>query len=257
MRAGVTVRLQAKTVIITGAGQGIGRALALRLGAEGAHVAVTDVNEESARRVASEIEAAGGRAHALTLDVVDRSAVTRVVAEVAEQFGGLDILVNNAGIFSTIRMGPFEEISEQEFSQVMAVNVAGTFNCCQAVAPLLRAQHSGSIINLSSGTVRMGRPFYAHYVTSKAAVVGMTRALANELGDDNIRVNAIMPGSIKTEIPRDTVTPEQARGIIARQALKRQMTPEDILGTIVFLASDDSEMLTGQVIVVDGGVIFS
>lgn len=170
------MRLEAKTVIITGAGQGIGRALALRLGAEGARVAVTDVNEESARRVAREIETAGGRAHASTLDVVDRSAVARVVANVAEQFGGVDILVNNAGIFSTIRMGPFEEISEEEFSQVMAVNLAGTFNCCQAVAPLLRAQQSGSIINLSSGTVRMGRPFYAHYVTSKAAVVGMTRA---------------------------------------------------------------------------------
>jgi 3-oxoacyl-[acyl-carrier protein] reductase len=250
------VRLQSKTVIVTGAGQGIGRALAQRFAAEGANVAVTDLNAEGAERVAGEIAAAGGSAHGLALDVSDRAAVGDCVAGVAEHFGGLDALVNNAGIFSTLRMGPFEEITEAEFAAVMNVNVTGTFNCCQAVAPILRAQQSGSIINLSSGTVRMGRPYYAHYVTSKAAVVGMTRALANELGADGVRINAVMPGSIKTEIPRDTVTPEQAQGIVARQAIKRQMTPQDILGTIVFLASDDSAMLTGQTIVVDGGVIF-
>jgi 3-oxoacyl-[acyl-carrier protein] reductase len=251
-----TMRLEQKTAIITGAGQGIGRALALRLGAEGANVVVTDVNADGAALVAAEIEDAGGVAHPVRLDVSDREAATAVVADAVTRFGGVDVLINNAGIFSTIRMGPFEQITPAEFSSVMSVNVAGTFNCCQAVAPVLRAQRSGSIINISSGTVRMGRPYYAHYVTSKAAVVGLTRALANELGEDDVRVNAIMPGSIKTEIPRDTVTPEQAKGIVARQALKRQLAPEDLLGTIVFLASDDSLMLTGQTIVVDGGVIF-
>lgn len=250
------MRLESKTAIITGAGQGIGRALAQRFAAEGANVAVTDLNLDGAERVAAEIAAAGGSALALALDVSNRAAAIDCVASVVERFGGLDALVNNAGIFSTLRMAPFEEISEQEFATVMNVNVTGTFNCCQAVAPILRAQQSGSIINLSSGTVRMGRPNYAHYVTSKAAVVGMTRALANELGDDFVRINAVMPGSIKTEIARDTVTPEQAQGIVARQALKRQMTPQDILGTIVFLASEDSAMMTGQTIVVDGGVIF-
>jgi 3-oxoacyl-[acyl-carrier protein] reductase len=249
-----TMRLEGKTVIVTGAGQGIGRALARRLAAEAANVAVSDIDAEAAARVAAEI---GEHAHAIALDVTDRTACADAVAATVERFGGLDALVNNAGIFSTLRMGPFEQIAADEFAAVMNVNVAGTFNCCQAVAPLLRSQRAGSIINISSGTVRMGRPFYAHYVTSKAAVIGLTRALANELGDDNVRVNALMPGSIKTEIPRDTVTPEQAQAIIARQALKRQMTPQDILGTIVFLVSDDSAMLTGQTLVVDGGVIFS
>jgi 3-oxoacyl-[acyl-carrier protein] reductase len=250
------VRLEGKRALITGAGQGIGRAIALRFASEGAAVAVSDLNERGAHDVAAEIEAAGGRALPVALDVADRASVAAGVSASLEALGGLDALVNNAGIFSTLRMGPFEQIGEEEFSRVMAVNVTGTFNCCQAVAPTLRAQRSGSIVNLSSGTVRMGRPYYAHYVTSKAAVVGMTRALANELGEDDVRVNAIMPGSIRTEIPRDTVTPEQAQAIVARQALKRQMVPDDIVGTIVFLASDDSRMLTGQTIVVDGGLIF-
>jgi len=245
-----------KVVIITGAGQGIGAQFARAFAAAGATVVIADLNSSKAEQVAQELRDGGATALGVQVDVSDRTNATAMVDQAVTAFGGVDILVNNASIFSTIRMGPFEEITPEEWRTLMTVNLDGTFFCSQAVAPAMRARQGGAIVNVSSGTVLMGRPNYAHYVSSKAGVLGMTRALANELGADNIRVNAIMPGSVETEIPRGTVTPEQAAGIVSRQALKRRLVPDDIAGVAVFLASDAARMITGQSLVVDGGVVF-
>ena len=245
-----------KAVIVTGAGQGIGRALSLRLAAEGALAAVADVNADGAARVAGEIAAAGGTAEAGHADVSDPASVRALVETAVERFGRVDALVNNAGIFSTIRMGPFEEISLEDWERVLRVNLTGTFLCCQAVAPHMRAQGSGSIVCISSGTVMIGRPWYAHYVASKAGVIGLTRALARELGPDGIRINAILPGSTETEIPRETVTPEQIAAHVEAQSIHRRVIPSDLAGTVSFLISDDAGMITGQSIAIDGGMAF-
>lgn len=249
-------RLAGKVAIITGAAQGIGRSFALKFAAEGARVAVADLNAAKGEEVAAQIRAGGGEAIMVAVDVADDESTRAMAREVSEHFGRIDALLNNASIFSTIRMGPFDEITPHEWRSLMEVNLTGSFFCCQAVAPALRAAQGGAIVNISSGTVLMGRAGYAHYVTSKAGIIGMTRALANELGGDGVRVNAIMPGSVETEVPRDTVTPEQARAIVGRQALAQRLRPEDIVGTAVFLASDESALMTGQSVVVDGGVVF-
>lgn len=247
------MRLKEKVAIITGAGQGIGRAFALRFAQEGSHVVIADLQHDRAEQVAQEIRASGAKAAAIRVDVSQSESISMMVKQTLDQFGHIDILVNNAAIFSTISMKPFEEISLTEWNTLMAVNLTGTFLCCQAVSPSMRERQHGRIINISSATVLMGRPFYAHYVTSKAGVIGLTRTLANELGADNITVNAIMPGSTETEVKRDTVKPVQAQAIIASQAIHRRETPQDLVGVAVFLASDESSFMTGQTLVVDGG----
>lgn len=246
-------RLSDKVALITGAGQGIGRAFALRFAAEGALVAIADLNAERAAAVAAEVRSAGGQALAISANVADEDSVTAMVEAVTGEFGRLDVLLNNAAIFSTIEMKPFYDISLAEWQQLMAVNLTGVFLCCRAVAGPMRAQQRGRIISISSSTVLMGRANYAHYVASKAGVVGLTRAMATELGGDNITVNAIMPGSTETEIPRATVTTAQVEGLLARQAIHRRGTTEDLVGAAVFLASDESGFMTGQTMVIDGG----
>jgi len=153
-------------------------------------------------------------------------------------------------------MKPFDEIELAEWEAVVRVNLTGTFVCCKAVAPVMRRQRFGRIVNISSSTVLMGRAEYAHYVASKAGVVGLTRALARELGADGVTVNAIMPGSTETEVPRETVSPDQARAIVGAQSVKRRITAADVVGAAVFLASPDADLVTGQTIVVDGGLNF-
>lgn len=249
-------RLQDRVALVTGAGQGIGRAFAERFVAEGAAVVVADRNADAATTTAEKITAAGGRAVAATVDVTDPEAVDAVVAETVRTWGRLDVLVNNAAIFSTITMKPFDEIGLAEWEAVVRVNLTGTFICCKAVAPVMREQAFGRIVNISSSTVLMGRAEYAHYVASKAGVVGLTRALARELGPHGVTVNTIMPGSTETEVPRETVTPEQARSIVGAQSVKRRIGAGDIVGAAVYLASGDADFVTGQTIVVDGGLNF-
>jgi 3-oxoacyl-[acyl-carrier protein] reductase len=249
-------RLRDLVAIITGAGQGIGRAFALRFAREGAHVVIADIQEGKADSVAQEVQDLGAIGVAIRTDVSSPESVKRLVDQTIERFGRVDVLINNAAIFATVKMKPFEEITFEEWTRLMSVNLTGTFLCCQAIAPHMRERKTGRIINISSTTVLMGRPWYAHYVASKAGIVGLTRALASELGSDNITVNTIMPGATETEIPRETVTPEQAKALIADQAIHRRETPEDLVGTAVFLASDDSSFITGQSINVDGGLNF-
>ena len=251
------VRLEGKVAVITGAGQGLGRAYAHRFVQEGARVVVADIQEDKARNVLQEVQDLDGEGLAVKVDVSDPQSVRAMFDGTVERFGQVDVLINNASIFSTIKMKPFEEISLEEWNGLMAVNLTGSFLCCQAVSPHMRERKQGRIINISSGVVLMGRPWYAHYVASKAGIIGMTRALAKELGEDNITINAITPGPTETEVPRETVSPEQARAMIQAQAIHRRETPQDLVGVAVFLASEDSGFITGQVINVDGGLNFN
>jgi 3-oxoacyl-[acyl-carrier protein] reductase len=250
------MRLKDKVAIITGAGQGIGRAYAHRMVDEGAKVVLAELNETSGKAVAEELLAKGGQGSFVRTDVADEASCQEMAAATVRRFGRIDLLVNNAAVFSTIKMKPFWELSVAEWDRLMAVNVRGVWLASKAVVPQMRTQASGRIVNISSGVVFMGRPHYLHYVASKGAVMAMTRAMARELGEFGITVNCITPGATYTEIPRDTVTPEQKEAMIKMLCLKRPEVPKDLEGTVVFLASDDAAFITGQTINVDGGMNF-
>ena len=250
-----SLRLQGRVAIVTGAAQGIGARYAGALAAEGAALVCADVID--AEPVAAQIRAAGGRALALRADVSSAESVRQMAAASVEAFGRIDVLVNNAGLFANLAMKPFEQIEAAEWDRVMAVNVRGPFECAKAVLPQMRAQGYGKIVNIASATVFKGSPMLLHYVTSKGAVVAMTRSLARELGDAGIRVNTLAPGLTASENTLANPAWQGAVGAnnIASRAIKREVTPEDLCGTLVYLASAESDFVTGQVIVVDGGSV--
>lgn len=245
-----------RVVVITGAAQGLGRAYALRFAREGHRIAVLDISGEALQRVEAEIESAGGECLALTTDIGDEASVAEAARRIDERFGRCDVLVNNAAIFSTIKMRPFEQIPLDEWNRVLHVNITGTFLMTRALVPLMRRNRWGRVINVSSAAVAMGRAHYLHYTTSKAALIGMTRSMARELGADGITVNALLPGATDTEVPRETVTPAQKQAQIAMRSIPREEGPQDLEGVVAFLASDDSGFVTGQSLVVDGGLSF-
>lgn len=257
------VSLKGKVAIVTGGAQGIGKILAAGLADAGAAVVLVDVQD--AGLAAEEINQSGGRAKAYLVDVSDESAVGMLMKDVGESFGRLDVLVNNAALFSNLKRDQrFEDIPVEEWDSVMAVNVRGVFLCMKAAAPLMRNIGGGSIINFASDTVHKGVPGFLHYVSSKGAVIGMTRAAARELGESKIRVNAIGPGFTMSEANvRLMEDPDKAdwwKGMEARiigtRSLQRHQQPEDLVGTVVFLASDASEFMTGQTLLVNGGDVF-
>lgn len=248
-------RLTGKVALVTGAAQGIGATYAQALAKEGAAVCVSDIRVPEQTRDA--IIAAGGRALAVAADVTSPQSVTAMVAETVLHFGSADILINNAGLFGNLALKPFEQIESSEWDAVMGVNVRGTFECAKAIVPQMRKQGYGKIVNIASGTVFKGSPMLLHYVTSKAAVVGLTRALARELGCDGIRVNCIAPGLVMSDNVKGN--PAWAADVVANnvasRAIKREAAPDDLIGTLIYLSAPDSDFLTGQTIVVDGGSV--
>lgn len=247
------MKLQGRTAIVTGAASGIGKALAMRLAQDGASVVIADLKgyDVAAAEIA---QSAGSRTLGLQVDVSSESDVARMTSEVVKTFRGIDILVNNAALFSPLVPGDFEKIDAAQWRKVMDVNTLGVFLCCRACAPHLRKSGRGRIINLASGAPIKGVPFLLHYVASKGAVIAMTRALARELGKDGVTVNALAPGFTLSEgVKASPAHLKHGAAIPATRAIARDETPQDLVGAVSFLASDDAAFMTGQTLVVDGG----
>ena len=245
-------QLDGKVAVVTGAAQGIGRAIADGLAAEGARIVVVDLQRAE--------EAAGAYADGigLTADVANEVDVERVVSEVRERCGSVDVLVNNAGLYASLAMRPFTEIPLEEWRQVMDVNVASMFLTCRAVVPVMREQGGGKIVNISSGTPFRGVPFLLHYVTSKGAIVALTRSLAKELGRDGIHVNCVAPGFTMSEgVQAHPEVVDALRDVsVAARTIQRDQVPEDVVGAVVFLCTPAADFITGQTMVIDGGQFF-
>jgi len=241
--------------IVTGGAQGIGAAYARGYAAEGAKVVVADILDPAP--VVAALKGAGGDAMGITCDVTDEAQVESLVAATMETYGRIDVLMNNAALFGGLKRQRFEEIDPDVFDAVLRINIRGVWQMTKAVVPVMRAQHYGKIINIASGTVFKGTPMQLHYVTSKGAVIAMTRAVAREVGEDNICVNAIAPGLTESEavLEGGQFSEEHFNANIGSRCIKRAETPDDLVGTAVFLASHDSDFITGQVLCVDGGSV--
>lgn len=246
------MRLEGKVAIVTGGARNIGAVYAKRLAAEGASVVIADILDGV--EVVKEIEKAKGEALSLRVDVSKEEDTVHMAQQTVKRFGRIDILVNNAAIFLSIKRRPFYELSSEEWDQVTSVNIKGPFLCAKAVFPQMKNQRSGKIINISSTTALQGTPLFLHYVASKAALIGMTRSLAREVGEYGICVNAIAPGLVEHE--GQTAPKAFTEFQLKVRSLKRLETPDDLNGTLVYLASSDSNFVTGQTIIVDGGSVF-
>lgn len=253
--AGIGGRLQDKIIIVTGGARGIGAAFTKAVAAEGAIIAIADLLDGAP--VAGEIEAAGGRAIYLRVDVANEQSVNAFVADLLARYGRIDGLVNNAALFANLKPKPFFEIDQDEFDKVMAVNVRGPFLLAKALAPIMMAQKAGKIVNIASGTVFKGHVGITHYVTSKGAIVALTRCLARELGPYNVNVNAIAPGLTMSEgvLANPDMMGAPAQATLSTRAFKREQTPEDLAGSLIYLLSSDSDFVTGHTLVCDGGSV--
>jgi NAD(P)-dependent dehydrogenase (short-subunit alcohol dehydrogenase family) len=245
-------RLDGQVAIVTGAAQGIGRKIAEGLAGEGAQVVVADLRAPD--EVAAELGGLG-----VAVDVSDQQACERMAQAAMDKYGRIDVLVNNAGIWSSLVPTPFDQLSVDEWKRVFDVNVLGMYLATRSVTPYMRQAKRGRIINLSSGTPFKGVPLFLHYVTSKGAVIALTRGLAKELGADNVLVNTVAPGFTLSDGVMDNPTQlEQLQEISAKaRVLVRDQYPEDIVGAVLFFASDESSFITGQSLVVDGGAYFN
>jgi 3-oxoacyl-[acyl-carrier protein] reductase len=249
----MSMSVAGKVVLVTGAARGLGLEYARVLGAAGAHVVAGDVSD-----CAEAVAAAGNGAIGVRLDVADIASAEAMVAAARARFGQVDGLVNNAALYGSLRGGRFNQIPETDWDAAMAVNVKGIWNCCKAAVPAMRAGGAGSIINIASLAATYGMPFALHYTTSKAAVIGLTRGLARELGRDNIRVNAIAPSAVLTEGTSEFMGERHDRALAVirdGQSIQRTLTPHDLTGTVLWLLGDGSQFVTGQTIAVDGGTV--
>ncbi len=250
-------RLKDRIAIVTGGAQGIGRSFCLGMADEGAKLVISDINLEAAMATAREIQTKGADVLALKTDVSSPEDTLDMARKTVERFGRIDILVNNAAVFARVKVtvAPFYEISLDEWDRVMAVNLKGPFLCSRAVFPYMKDQNRGKIINISSTTFFKGTPVMVHYVASKGGIVGLTRSLASAMGEYNINVNCIAPDRTLSEEPDDEAAMESCQRMIPLRAFKRIQYPRDLVGAAIFLASSDSDFITGQTIVVDGGAI--
>jgi len=248
--------LQGKVIVITGAARGIGQEYARSFAAAGARIVAADISDCSATLAL--VKKAGGEAIGVKLDVGDANSALAMAQDTIRAFGRIDGLVNNAALYATLRGGRFDSIAEADWDAVMAINVKGIWNCCKAVVPVMRQDGGGSIVNISSLAATYGMPFGLHYTTSKAAVIGLTRGLARELGRDGIRVNALAPGTVLTDATREFFGQKFEKAverIRTDQTIQRNLMPTDLVGTVVWLLSDASAFVTGQTISVDGGTV--
>ena len=246
------MRFKDKSVIITGGGGKIAKAYGMAFAKEGAKLSLPDI--ASADHTVNAIRDAGGAAITMACDVSDEESVKAMVDQTVKQFGTVDILINNAAYFMTVWKGPFWEMTVEEFDKAMAVNVRGSWLCAKAVVPHMQKQQGGKIINVSSNVALTGNPNYIHYVTSKGALIAMTRAMARELGDWNICVNTVSPGFVVTEGRK--VDPEYEKIRAQQRSIKRSQVENDLVGTVLFLSSPESDFMTGQLLNVDGGFHF-
>lgn len=246
------MRFKDKSVIITGGGGKIAKAYALAFAREGARLSLPNI--AGADHVVNAIKDMGGTAISMPCDVSDEKSVLAMVAETAQQFGTVDVLINNAAYFMSVWKGPFWEMSVEEFDKAMAVNVRGSWLCAKAAVPHMQKQKRGKIINVSSNVALTGNPNYIHYVTSKGALIAMTRAMAREVGDWNICVNTVSPGFVVTEGRK--VDPEYEKIRAQQRSLKRSQVENDLVGTVLYLSSSESDFMTGQLLNVDGGYHF-
>jgi NAD(P)-dependent dehydrogenase (short-subunit alcohol dehydrogenase family) len=244
--------LEGKVAIVTGAAQGIGRSIGEGLAAAGARIVVADLSgaEDAAQAFPDGV--------GLTVDVSSPEDTARMAAQTLERCGRIDILVNNAGLYASLAMRPFDQIPVDEWRQVMDVNVMSMFLTCRAVVPHMRERGGGRVVNISSGTPFRGVPFLLHYVTSKGAIVALTRALAKELGSDEILVNCVAPGfTMSTGVEEHPEVVEALRDVsVSARTLRRDQVPEDVVGAVVFLCGPGSSFITGQTMVIDGGQYF-
>ena len=246
------MRFKDRVVIITGGGGKLAKVYAMAFAREGAKLSLPDI--VSADPVVKAIQDQGGEAMSVQCDVADESSVNAMVEATVKRFGGVDILVNNAAYFMTVKKGPFWEMAVEEFDKAMAVNVRGVWLCAKSVFPHMKGRSKGKIINISSGVALNGNPNYIHYVSSKGAVISMTRAMAREVGQYGICVNSVAPGFTLTEGRQ--VDPEYERRRNQQRCFQRSQVEEDVLGTVLFLASSESDFMTGQVLCIDGGSHF-
>ena len=250
------MKLEGKVVVVTGAARGIGREYARYLAGLGARVVIADINDcaQTLELVRSE----KGTAICTKLDVASAASAVQTARMALDAFGRIDALINNAALFGGLKGGRFDAISEAEWDAAMAVNVKGIWNCCKAVVPAMRQAGGGSIVNIASLAATYGMPYGLHYTTSKAAVIGLTRGLAREVGRDRIRVNALAPSAVITEGTREFFGDKLDRALDAiktQQTIQRNLMPEDLAGTVLWLVSDASGFVTGQTIAVDGGTV--
>ena len=247
-------RLDGKTAVITGAGRGIGAVMAQHMAGEGANVVVSDVLD-TADTVAA-IKNAGGNAIGLSVDVTSDADLASMVEATEKEFGALNILVNNASIFAALQPKPFLQIDNDEFDKVMTVNARGVHQATKAVVPAMLRAGGGKIVNIASGTFYYGPPGLSHYTASKGAVIALTRGYGRELGDKNIQINAIAPGLTESESIQGHAGFDPARGpTVQSRSIKREMVPEDLLGSLMYLITPDSDFVTGQTLNVDGGKV--